>query len=85
MSSFEPRDSLAMIPEHDPLDMVELGVEPIQRRVDAVERTRDPERLQTGERRERGDDRRCLGPLHRHIVPTRRASGKTTAPAMSKF
>jgi len=37
VSDLEPRDPLAVVAEHEAFDMVELRVESIQARVDAVE------------------------------------------------
>lgn len=76
LRGLETRDSLAVIPEHDSLDMVELRVEAVERRVHAVECPRDPQRLEPRERRQGGDNRRSLRPLHTDIVPAVSQGGK---------
>ena len=71
-----------------PLDVVEPRVETIQCRVDAVERARDPQGLQTRERCQRGDDRRCLAhstetSCQRAARPARRPLGSGPVPRLS--
>ena len=73
---FESGYALTVIAEHHAFDSLEPRFDAVEGRVDAVEGPGEPEGLHPGDRREGGDDRRHLSPLHSNIVPVTLGLGK---------